>query len=191
MHKKAYLGFKEKAEILATMRGINDPLLEPRRYTASVGRAEKEMGRKMTEMRQAPGRDLIVMVLEEADRVLKVSQGSKNLKGTFVKSLNETYVALRSAAGVLAERGSASSGGAPDENREEVEVLRIELQKKRREKETIRREKDLMKRMREMEGRLSRLEGGYIPSGACWAASPPSPPEEIEKKEIEKKKREG
>lgn len=141
------------------------------------------MNQKMDDLRQAPGRDLIARVLEEADTVLKISQGARNLKGTDVKALNRTYAALRSTAGILAERCVASSGGDPESNRSEVEALRLQLEKVKGEKEFRRRNEDLLRRMGELEMRLNRLEGGYPPLGERHTASPPTPPRKMRREE--------
>lgn len=104
---------------------------------------------KREELRQAPSRDLIAVILEE---VLKVSQGAKNLKGTYVKVLNTAYVALRSAAGVMAVRTEEGREGTARESVGEVETLRLELARERREKES------LLKKTEKLEERVRRLE---------------------------------
>lgn len=87
---------------LVTREGINDPGLEPIK-TRNIERSEEALRHKAEEMRQAPSRDLIACIFEEVNSVFKMAQGSKNLKGFFVRALNASYITLRTAAGVIAQ----------------------------------------------------------------------------------------
>lgn len=135
VQKKRYLSMKEKADLIS-LEGTNDPGLELVKMRI-IERAEEALQARTDELMQAPYHDLIAMILEEANRVLKVE--SKNPKGAFTKALNTSHITLRSAAGVIAQRSVGTGDLANEDVARYTKSLRTDLEKEGREKEEWRR----------------------------------------------------
>lgn len=102
MHKKCK-NLKEKVKILETIRGINDTELEPK-TTRSMRQLTKSLASTMEAIRQASLPDVLARVLEEANKVIKLADGSGNLKGVFQRGFKVSALLIRSAASTISMR---------------------------------------------------------------------------------------
>ncbi|XP_026824278.1 formin-like protein 5 [Ooceraea biroi] len=96
--------------------------------TNNIGRATEA---RMRELSNNPSVDLAASILERMSVVERVAQTSSNLKGTYMKALQETSIEVRAALSIIMQR--TADGGAEETNilRQEVESLRAQVRELR------------------------------------------------------------
>lgn len=125
---------KEKVRIIETIRGINNPELEPK-TTRSMKQLLKSLAPTMEDIRQAPLPDVFARVLEEANKVIKLADGSGNLKGVFQRGFKESALLIRSAASTISMRTQQEEN--MEDRERELEELRSELRNSREERDRL------------------------------------------------------
>lgn len=82
---------------MRTLEDVNNPDMVPGK-TVSIEKLEKELGSVIEEIRIVPMLDNVTRMLDVANCILKVADGSGNLKGGFVRALKKAALVIRHTA---------------------------------------------------------------------------------------------
>lgn len=176
--KKKEMALKEKVKILQKIEGINNPDLEPP-MTRGLERLELKLDNKMSELRDAPTRDIIAESLAAADKVRKVAVSSGNLKRGYVKALNEAFLTLKSALTTISFRETRGVTLIMTTG-EEMASTKTLLEEAR--EENMKLHEVIRELQRKLDDRSGGRDGGREKSIPPPPPSPPSPPSPVLKR---------
>lgn len=139
--KKAMLQEKAIRKEISDLEEVLDPEVEPKslRFGKRLDKPTEELIQQMT---VAAMPDLVAMMYEKIMEVQKVAEKSRNLKGTYVKLINNAATSMHAATRELSIRAQLVQSEQAEEEmaalRRETATLRNENKHLQREIETIR-----------------------------------------------------
>lgn len=141
---------------ISDLEDVLDPEVDPKTLRAGK-RPDKETEELIEQMAVTPTPDLAAILYEKIQEVQKVAERSRNLKGTYVKLINNATASMHAATRELSVRAQL---GQSEQAEEEMATLR-------RETATLRREnKHLQNEMETIRRRLLELESVPISTRA-------------------------